>query len=176
MALNQRRLIMRAFINSQFNYCPLVWMFCSRKINHKINRIHERALRTVYNDVDSSFEELLLKDNAVTVHIKNIQALAIEIYKVVNNISSEIMKLVFPMKNVRRYPSENVFHTRNVKSSHYGTSSLAYLAPKVWEIVPSELKNLNSIELFRLRIRSWNPKNCPCKLCKTYICRVGYID
>ena len=95
MALNQRRLIMRAFINSQFNYCPLVWMFCSRKINHKINRIHERALRTVYNDVDSSFEELLLKDNAVTVHIKNIQALAIEIYKVVNNISSEIMKLVF---------------------------------------------------------------------------------
>ena len=93
-----------------------------------------------------------------------------------NDISPEIMKLVFPMKNVRRYPSENVFQRRNVKSSNYGTSSLAYLAPKVWEIVPSELKNLNSIELFRLRIRSWNPKNCPCKLCKTYICRVGYID
>ena len=176
MAFNQKRLIMRAFINSQFCYCPLVWMFCSRKLNNKINKIHERALRTVYNDHSSSFEELLRKDNAVTIHIKNLQALAIEIFKVINNKSPEIMNLVFAIKKSRRYPSENIFETRNIRTSNYGTSSLAYLAPKIWEIVPPEFKSISSIELFKKKIRSWNPTNCPCKLCKTYVNGVGYID
>ena len=48
MTLKQRQIIMKAFVLSQFGYCPLVWMFHSRKLNHRINRIHERALRTVY--------------------------------------------------------------------------------------------------------------------------------
>ena len=48
MNINQRKRIMRAFISSQFGYCPLVWFFCSRKINNRMNRIQERALRIVY--------------------------------------------------------------------------------------------------------------------------------
>ena len=56
------RELMKAFVESQFSHCPLVWMFCSRKMNRKINHIHERALRLVYNDYDLSFEELLMKD------------------------------------------------------------------------------------------------------------------
>ena len=50
MSLNQRKLIMNAFITSQFSYCPLIWMMHSRSLNARINRIHERALRIVYND------------------------------------------------------------------------------------------------------------------------------
>ena len=53
---------MNSFFNSQFNYCPLVWMFHSRSINNKINRLHERVLRIVYNDFKSSFKNLLEKD------------------------------------------------------------------------------------------------------------------
>ena len=58
MAQPQRRMIMKAFINSHFGYCPLVWLFHSRKLNHRINNIHERALRIVYNDYSSCFESL----------------------------------------------------------------------------------------------------------------------
>ena len=72
---------MKAFIESQFGYCPLVWMFHSRSLNNKINRIHERALRITYNDKSSNFQELLDKDNSVTIHHRNIRTLAIEIYK-----------------------------------------------------------------------------------------------
>ena len=50
MTTEQRHKIMAAYINSQFGYCPLVWMFHSRKLNNRVNKIHERALRITYND------------------------------------------------------------------------------------------------------------------------------
>ena len=59
---------MRAFISSQFGYCPLVWMFHSRRLNNRINNIHERALRLVYRDYSrTSFKALLQIDKSVTI-------------------------------------------------------------------------------------------------------------
>ena len=78
---NQRKLLMNAFITSQFFYAPVVWMFHSRKQNHHINRIHERALRVVYKDYNSTFDELLEKDNSYTIHDRNFQKLVTEIKK-----------------------------------------------------------------------------------------------
>ena len=60
---------MKAFITSQFSYCPLMWIFHSHNLNNKINRIHELALRLVYQN-NSSFFELTDLDNPVTVHQK----------------------------------------------------------------------------------------------------------
>ena len=64
----KRRLLLKAFIESQFSYCPLVWMFCSRKMNKRIHFIHERSLRIVYDDYDTTLEDLLKKDNSVSIH------------------------------------------------------------------------------------------------------------
>ena len=61
MLFNKRRTQMKSFIETQLNYYPLMWMFHSRTMNNKINRIHERALRLVYSDHVSSFDELLKK-------------------------------------------------------------------------------------------------------------------
>ena len=74
MNRNKRRTITKAFIIAQFGYCPLVWMFHSRTLNNRIIKIHERALRIVYNDEQSSFNGLLIKDGAITIHQRNIQA------------------------------------------------------------------------------------------------------
>lgn len=82
---------MKTFIISQFGYCPLVWMFHSRQLNCRINRLHERALRIVYKDDKSTFNELLIKDEAYTVHV-------IELYKVTYNLSPKIMNLILPLK------------------------------------------------------------------------------
>ena len=71
MDLPKRWVIMKSFITSQFGYCPLIWMFHSRALNNKINSIHERALRITYNDNQSTFEELLNKDNSVPIHHRN---------------------------------------------------------------------------------------------------------
>ena len=56
--VEKRKVMMNAFIVSQFSYCPLVWMFHDRSVNKKINKIHERALRIAYKDSCSNFEEL----------------------------------------------------------------------------------------------------------------------
>ena len=83
MNVSKKRIFMKSFIESQFGYCPLIWMFHSRGLNNKINRIHERALRITYNDKLSSYGEPLTKDSSVTIHHRNIRALVIEIYKVI---------------------------------------------------------------------------------------------
>ena len=77
----KRQLLVNVFFTSQFNYCPLTWMFHCRKLNNKINGLHERCLRLIYSDRNSSYEELLDKDNTVPIHQKNLQKLAIEMFK-----------------------------------------------------------------------------------------------
>ena len=93
--VEKKRLLMKAFIESQFAYCPLLWMFCSRKMNNRINHIHERALRIVYEDYSSSFEGLLLLDNSVCIHHRNIQKVAIEMFKIKNNIAPALIMDLF---------------------------------------------------------------------------------
>ena len=90
MDIKKHRMIMKAFITSQVSYFPLIWMFHSRALNNEINTIHERSLRITYNDRTSTFEELLRKDNSVTIHHRNLQVLATELYKVENNMDPEI--------------------------------------------------------------------------------------
>ena len=65
MDLSKCKFLMKSFVSSQFNYCPLICMFLSRELNHRINRIHEWALRLVYQDNSLSFAELLEKDNYI---------------------------------------------------------------------------------------------------------------
>ena len=103
MELTKRRILMNAFFDSQFNYCPLIWMFHSRNLNNKINRLHQRCLRVVYNDKTSSFEQLLENDNSVSIHHRNIQTLAIEMYKVTNGLSPEIMNEIFQIREESRF-------------------------------------------------------------------------
>ena len=84
MAFDQRRLILNSFITSHFSNCPIVWMFHSRNLNERINHICERALRIVYKDFNSSFQELLAEDNSLNIHHRNLQKLVTEIFKVKN--------------------------------------------------------------------------------------------
>ena len=95
MNSNKLRILMRAFVISQFQYFPLVWMFHSRHLNNKINRIHERALRIAYKDYESSFNTLLEKDKSVNIHVKNLQTLMIEMFKTRENINPPFIKEVF---------------------------------------------------------------------------------
>ena len=120
MDQDKLRLLMKAFIESQFSYCPLVWMFHSRKLNNRINKLHERALRLVYKDSSSSFNQLLVRDNSFSIHDRNLQKLAIEIYKVKNNLSPSFMHSLFPdTENPYNLRSKPSFKTRNIRTVYY---------------------------------------------------------
>ena len=177
MNIDQKRKIMKAFITSQFSFCPLVWMFNSRNINNRINKIHHRALKLVYNnELNSSFENLLEKDASVSIHQKNLQYLAIEIFKAKNDISSSLMKEMFIFVN-KPYDLRNntVLSRRKIKTEFYGTETISNLAPKIWDLVPSSLKEAKSLNIFKREIKKYKFHKCPCKLCKTYISNLGYI-
>ena len=137
ISLEKRRIIMKAFLHSQFAYCRLTLMFHNRNLNNKINKIHERALRIVYRDKTSNFTELLQKDNAVTVHQKHLQALASEIYKVKMGPAPQLVKKLFP-PSTHAYSLRSTceFKLENPKTVHYGTESLSFLGPKIWKLVP----------------------------------------
>ena len=86
---------MKTFIASEFGYCLLVWMFHSRKLNSRVNKLHERALRIVYQDYASSFTELLEKDKSTTMRNRNVQLLVTELFKAKNGLLPPFMNKVF---------------------------------------------------------------------------------
>ena len=178
MSLNQRRMIMESFFMSPLGYCPLIWMSSNRILNNNINRIHERALRIVCRDKKSNFKELLEKDYSIAVHVKNLQVLVTEMYRVQNNCSPEIMNKVFPL-NEPFYECDlrktSDFAAWRIKTVRYESKSLSYLGSKLWNILPDEYKKIQAVKDFKAKIRSWAPENCPCRLCKTYIQHVGFI-
>ena len=151
-------------------------MFHSRTLNNKINRLHEKALRIVYEDYKSKFDELLEKDSSFSIHHRNIHTLAIEMFKFLNGPSPEIMNNVFQVKLPAPYclRDKSELYSRNPKTVAYGTDSVSFMAPKIWSIVRQESKNSQSLYSFKKSIRKWKP-NCPCRLCKTYLQRVGFI-
>ena len=178
MNLQQRRTLMKAFVVSQFNYCPLLWMFHSRTLNNRINNLHERALRIVYKDDDSSFKELLVKDGSCTIHHYNLKLLAVEMYKVKNNLSPEFMQDIFPERNIERYNLRKQvnFQIPGPKTVTYGTESIQFLGSKIWNLIPNNLKSATNLSIFKANIKKWIPNDCPCRLCKDYIVGVGFMN
>lgn len=169
--------LVKAFIDNQFAYCPLVWMFHSRKMNSKINRLHERSLRLLYKDDISTYQQLLKRAGSFTIHQRNIQSLAIEMFKVKNNIGPELLNEVF-VKRVYNGPalrSVSDFVKPRINSVHFGEDSLQNFGCNIWNIIPCDIKNSCNLDIFKRRIRTWSPDKCPCRLCKTYIQGVGYI-
>ena len=165
MTIERRRMLMKTFIESQFGYCTLVWMCCNRSCNNPINHLHERALRIVYNANVSSFEDLLQRDQSVSIHHRNIRLLGIELYKTRNNISSHIMKELFEQRNIiYNLRSQTDFTTGPISTVNNGLNSLRYLGPKIWNITP-HIRNSGNIEERMRKIKCWTPKNCPFRLC-----------
>ena len=95
LTLDQGNVLLNSVIKSQFTYYTLIWMFTSRYLNNALNNILERALRLIYNDHEKSFNSILTENNLKTIHQKNLEFLAIEIYKFQNGLSPPIMNDIF---------------------------------------------------------------------------------
>ena len=167
---------MKCFVTSQFGYFLLIWMFHGRRLNNKINSIPERALRITYQDHKSTFQELLNKDNSVSVHHINLQVLATEMFKIHMGLSPDILRKIFvPKTSLYNLCRNNTFERRQVHPFYHSTKSLSFLGPKIWDLVPLELTEMESLEIFKLKIKKWISFECPCRLRRTYIQQVGFV-
>ena len=177
MSFQQRRLLLKSFVAAQFGYCPLVWIFHGRERSRKNNRIHERSLRIVHRDYNSSFEDLLKKDNSVCIHHRNIQSLAVELFKVKENLSNTIMSDLFPTRILNYNLRSQTDLLRNtVNTTKFVLNSLRHFASKVWTVLPIEIKNPSTVEIFESKIRKSEPKHCDCKLCQGCLHRIGCVN
>ena len=145
------------------------------KTYNKINKIHERALRIIHKDSTSNFENLLIKSNSVSVHQRNLQLHLIEIYKTVNNLNPSFMAEVF-VTNVVPY---NLRGSTNLvlpkaKTNLYGIDTVRFVGQKLWQSVPKEIKESQSLDIFKRNIKAI-PLDCSCKLCKSYIANLGFL-
>ena len=150
-------------------------MFCSRKMNRKINHLHERSLRLVYNDSKSSLRQLIIKDNSVSIHHRNIQNVAILMFKVKRDLCPHFVRELFtPIQSHTRSNAE--FLRPRVNTVTKGDLSLRHFAPIVWNtMVPHDIRAITDLNEFKKNIRTWTPIHCKCKLCKEYVVDLGFV-
>ena len=151
-------------------------MFPSRKSNNKINLLHERAPRMMYNDQISSFQELLDNDNSFTVNHFIFQSLAIEMFKVIKNIAATIIDDFFTTYHSYILRSKSKFVVPSVRTVHNGQNSIQYCGPVIWNMIPGYIKDSETLDVFKGKIQKWKPINCPCRLCKKYTPNLGFIN
>ena len=129
------------------------------------------------NDNQSSFKRLFGKDSPVSINDRNIKCLATEMCKLSKGLSPPLVSNIFRQKNSHPYNLRlnSQFSRPLVMSVFNRTESIFYIGPVIWDIIPDSYKNVPDFSVFKNRIKKWKPENCPCRLCKTLISRVGFI-
>ena len=84
----------------------------------------------------------------------------------------DIFKVKYSDYNFR---GGNKFMCDNIKTVNYGSETISFLGPKIWEQVPDNIKNSESLNIFKKNINQWIPASCPCRLCKVYIENLAFI-
>ena len=166
---NKKELLFKSMVKSKFNYCPLVWMFCSRKANNLINKIQERSLRLITNDKTSTFEHLLQANNEITTHQRNLQVLMVEVFKIINGFAPPVMEDFFLFgENTHNIRNFQITYNESKKTVRYGLETAKYRTPLLWANLPGKYKTATSLNSFKTKIKAWKCETCVCRLCQTF--------
>ena len=129
---SEKKIIFNLITKSQFSYCPLVRMFCSRTSSNVINKLHERSLRTILNDYSSNFNILLENNNDTSNYHRNVQALLIEVFNMKNELAPPMMEPIlnkrFNTYNLRNFQE---FATERKRTVWYGLETFSSLDPQL---------------------------------------------
>ena len=152
---------------SIFNFCPLIWHFCSKSNTEKLEKINFRALKFVFQDFNSSYEDLIFKAGSTTLHLARLRTLAIETFKVVYGLSPTYLQEFLCFKDSSyNFRYSNLLEIPRTKSTRYGTNSFRFQAAKLWNSLPEEARKITSFNNFKNFIKTWNGASCKCSLCK----------
>ena len=135
LSFNAKRVLINSYIISNFNYCPLVWMFSTAKSLNKIESLQKRTLRFLYNDYSISYEGLLEKAGKVKMNVYRLRNLCVEIYKTINKLNPEFMNNIFKVKENKRVVREQYklnLETPEWNQVTFGAKILKVYGSKVW--------------------------------------------
>ena len=164
--------IYNAFLTSNFSYCNIVWHFCSNRSMYKLEKVHKQALRVVLNDYTSSYRVLLDTVSKPTLYVSRLKSIAIEAYKCYVNENPEYINVMLdPLNKPYDLRGGSRAEQPKVNTTSCGLNTFTYQAAKLWNILPSHIKEADSIFEFKSLLSKWNGPECHCDccdLCNTY--------
>ena len=150
-----------------FNYAPLIWMFANKSSIDKILKIHKRILQIVYGVYVESYENLLNRSDDISLHQKHLRYLAIEVYKSLTKLNPGFIWNFFERNhipyNLRR---GDLLLLPPAKSTRYGVNSLAFQGSLLWNNLPSQVKESQTLDEFKNKIKNLRSIHCTCTLCR----------
>ena len=164
---DQTKILVNSYILSPFNYCPLVWMFCGKGGSSLIDKCHYRALRAIKNSSGVSYEDLLADCNVETIHARNLKLLSLEVFKSIQHIGPSIMHDIFNTgQSAYTLRSGHTLALPLYKKydSVFAVNTFDFRAVSTWNKLPSNIKNLDSLNSFKAALKSVSPI-CTCKGC-----------
>ena len=170
IGFQEKMVLVESFVYSSFSYCPLVWYFSSSKSSQKIEQIQERALRFIYNDHTSSYNDMLVKSDKCTMLVARQRILCIEIFKTVTQLSPPFMQSIFKLRssNYSLRNLNNLAHFRPNQTT-FGSKSRATdlsIGPQIWNCLPNDMKSAENLKSFQNLIKQWDGPNCKCSACQ----------
>ena len=158
-----------AFIDSQFNYAPLIWMFCRKGLYLKMQKIHHKALQVIYQS-KKTYEELLEPSETVSTHQRHLRFLVNEVYKSTSYLNPEFICCFFTHKespyNLRK---GQVLSLPPARSRYYGNNSVHFHESLIWNNLHSYIKSSRSNCEFKNSIKNFRDIDCRCLICRARI-------
>jgi len=146
--------LVNTFVYSNFNYCPLIWHFSSKKSTNKIEKIQERCLRLLYNNSTDTYDELLIKTKQSSMEIKRLRSLAVEVFKTLNDMNPTYMKEIFYLSPYETHKKYDLYVQKR-NTTKYGNHSLRVLGASIWNSLPEKIKKISSLYEFKNFIKEW---------------------
>jgi hypothetical protein len=164
--LKSRMAIYKSFIAANFNYCPIVCFFTSRSSINRMEKVQERALRFVLKDSSSGYQSLLNKAGIDSIRIGIVKMIAVEVYKILNDLSPDYMNTMFVRStNPYNLRDNNRVVQPRTQSMKYGIKSFRYFGSHLWNSMPLEIKSAISLHNFKQLVKRWVGPNCKCHIC-----------
>ena len=143
-----KTIVYNSFIASNFTYCPLVWHFCGKINNGKIDKIQERSLKIIYKDYESTYDQLLDKASASDVLTMRLRSLTLEVFKSLTHRNTPCFTQMFQTKRVNysmRHPYLLLQPQR--RTTTHGLRSISYIGAKIWNNLPLELNSIKDMPI-----------------------------
>ncbi len=158
--------IFHTFILSNFNFCPLAWHFCTKSNSSKLEKIQERALRFIYDDYKSTYDELLDRAKVPSLKIRRMRTMAIECFKILYKLSPPCLQDLVVFKNSNyNFRYSNIVDIPRVRTTTYGKNSFRYTAAVLWNDLPEDFRKISNFNQFKNIVKSWDGNNCKCTVC-----------
>ena len=167
LSLEKAKMLGNAFIDSQFNYAPLIWMFCRKGLYLKMQKIHHKTLKVIYQS-NKTYEELLELSETVSIHQRHLRFLVTEVYKSTSYLNPKFMCSFFTHKEIPyNLRKGQLLSLPPARSTYYGPNLVHFRGSQIWNNLPGYIKSSRSVCEFKNNIKNFRDTDCGCLICGT---------